>query len=163
MIIYGTYLQLSWNKSLGGNNILVQVSTAWLWTGIRDLDWNCFPRLARVDEQFILLTSVIIYEGLVRRKSHKFSDFSKDELLVKLDKQSLIEIWQQTSGSEEDKARAIVDYLDFYLNANQLSLVEGQSNYLAVINAMLATPVLGDKVDVALYGIVNAPESIVQQ
>ena len=125
------------------------------------------PELELMTEGIMVNTinalGVLIYEGLGRRKSHKFSDYSKDDLLVKLDKQSLIDIWQQTPGSDEDKARAIVDYLDFYLNAYQLSQAEGQHNYQAVIDAMLATPVLEDKVDMALYGVVNAPESIVQQ
>ena len=104
-----------------------------------------------------------IIDGLVRRTSYKQSDYSKADLMVTLNKQILTDIWQQTPGSDEDKARAVLDYLDFYLNANQLTQSDNPQNYQAIIDAMLLAQVLNDKIDIAIYGIVNAPESIVQQ
>ena len=104
-----------------------------------------------------------IIDGLVRRTSYKQSDYSKADLMVTLNKQILTDIWQQTPGSDEDKAKAVLDYLDFYLNANQLTQSDNPQNYQAIIDAMLLAQVLNDKIDIAIYGIVNAPESIVQQ
>ena len=62
----------------------------------------------------------------------------------------------------ENKAKAVIDYLDFYLNAGTLKLAADNTSYHALIDAMLASSAIHEKIDMAIYGVVNAPESIVQ-
>jgi hypothetical protein len=62
----------------------------------------------------------LVYSGLVRGNSHKYSVKSKAQLTVKLNDNTLKELWNNTTGSNQEKASALFDYLDFYLLAGQL-------------------------------------------
>lgn len=123
------------------------------------------PELQLMTESNLVSTmnafGLFISQGLAR-PSYRFSEYEKEDLLVKLDKQVLTNIWQQALGADENKAKTVIDYLDFYLNAGKLKLVADNSSYHALIDAMLASPAIHEKIDIAIYGVVNAPESIVQ-
>jgi hypothetical protein len=125
------------------------------------------PELQLMTESLMVSTinalGSFIVNGLVRKSSYKLSDYKKQDLEVKLNKQILISIWQQTQGNDETKAKALLDYLDLYLNASQLSMANNTSSYQAIIDAIIATPVLIDKINLVVYAVVNAPVSIIQR
>ena len=106
--------------------------------------------------------SDFILNGLVR-SSHRFSDYKRSDLIVRLDLQAVTNIWQQTQGSDEDKAMAVLNYLDFYLNAGQLKNNQNGMSYQALINAMGSVSATNDKINIAIYGLTNAPETLVQR
>jgi hypothetical protein len=106
--------------------------------------------------------SDFILNGLVR-SSHRFSDYQRSDLIVRLDLQAVTNIWQQTQGSDEDKAMAVLNYLDFYLNAGQLKNNQNGMSYQALINAMGSVSATNDKINIAIYGLTNAPETLVQR
>lgn len=124
------------------------------------------PELQLMTESTMVSTINALGEFIlngVARPSHRFSDYEKDDLLVKLNSQILIDIWQQSQGDDEDKALAVIDYLDYYLNGGQLTLAENNTSYQAITNAMSTVAATDDKINIAIYGVVNAPESIVQR
>ena len=97
------------------------------------------------------------------KKSLQSTDTLREQFLVKLDTQVLTDLWQQTDGEDEEKAMALLNYLDFYLNAGQMDTAFDKQSYQAIIDAMLVVPVLMDKINIAIYGMINAPESLVQR
>ena len=103
-----------------------------------------------------------ILDGLAK-KSLQSTDTLREQFLVKLDTQVLTDLWQQTDGEDEEKAMALLNYLDFYLNAGQMDTAFDKQSYQAIIDAMLVVPVLMDKINIAIYGMINAPESLVQR
>mgnify|MGYP001422227477 CR=1 FL=1 len=124
------------------------------------------PELQLMTESTMVSTINALGEFIlngVARPSHRFSDYEKDDLLVKLNSQILIDIWQQSQGDDEDKALAVIDYLDYYLNGGQLTLAENNASYQAITNAMSTVAATDDKINIAIYGVVNAPESIGQR
>lgn len=56
----------------------------------------------------------------------KPNPFSRQQLLAKFDDRILAEVWTGTEGGSQEKAEAIVDFLDFYMNAAKLKQDEDQ-------------------------------------
>ena len=87
----------------------------------------------------------------------------REEQNVQINRDRLNAIYDNAQGNERDKAAALVDYLDFYFNASQIALtadVSGTRNF--IIDAVVDSDA-DDRLDFALYGIANAPESLVQK
>ncbi len=125
------------------------------------------PELQLMTESQLVTTMnvshTLINHALVRNSAFNKSEYSKDDVKVKLNIDSLEALWQSTQGSEEDKARAVVSYLDFYLNAGQLLKANSQHSYQAILDATIPTSALDERLKMAIYGVMNAPESLVQQ
>ncbi len=82
---------------------------------------------------------------------------------VSINRARLTAVFDNAPGDERAKAGTLVDYLDFYYNASQIALsndISGTRDFIidAVVNSDD-----GDRLDLALYGVVNAPESLVQK
>ncbi len=125
------------------------------------------PELQLMTESQLVTTmniiNTLITNGLARNTSYNKSDYSKDDIKVKLNLAALETLWQSIDGNDEDKSKAIVEYLDFYLNAGQIVKTETQGSYQAILDATIATSDLNSRLNMALYGVMNAPESLVQQ
>jgi len=90
-------------------------------------------------------------------------NLNRDQQNVDINRARLNEIYDSAVGDERAKAAALVDYLDFYYNASQIALtsdVSGTRDF--IIDAVVASD--GEaRLDLALYGVANAPESLVQK
>lgn len=82
--------------------------------------------------------------------------FSLDQLKIRIDFSRLEDLWDTTEGSEEAKAAAVVDYLDFYLNAGQLAAAPANLTRAAMISN-IAGATGQDRFDLAIYAAGNAP------
>jgi len=124
------------------------------------------PELQLMTESSMVNTintlGALILNGLVR-PSYRLSEYKKEDLIVRLDSQILIDTWQQTQGDDEAKAKTVINYLDFYLNAGQLRFNESGISYQALIQAISSATLTVNKVNMAIYGLINAPESILQR
>ena len=88
---------------------------------------------------------------------------SRDQQTIKINRERLTAIFDNAAGDDRAKASVLVDYLDFYYNASQLALtndVSGTRDFIidAVVNSSGE-----DRIELALYGVANAPESLVQK
>jgi len=124
------------------------------------------PELQLMTESQLVTTMNISYtllnNGYARSSSYNKSNFTKNQVLVSLSLDSLKTQWQSLTGDDETKSIAIIDYLDFYLNAGQLSESENKNTVTAVKTAMASTDNLEDKLTIALYGLFNSPEFLIQ-
>ena len=86
-----------------------------------------------------------------------------EQQTVNINRERLTAVYDEAPGDERAKAAALVDYLDFYYNASQIALTNDFSGTRdLIIDAVVASD--GDeRLNIALYGIVNAPESLVQK
>lgn len=125
------------------------------------------PELQLMTESQLVSTLNASYQlidaGFARWSSFNKSSYSQQQVAVKLSYHYLNVLHSQTSGSDHDKAKAVVDHLDRYLNAGQLSQPDNSESYQAIIDAVVATSTVNEKLKLAVYGVFNAPESLVQQ
>jgi len=125
------------------------------------------PELQLMTESQLFTTMNVFHtllnSGYARNSAYKDNDYAKADLLVKVKPDSLIDIWNNTSGNNNDKASAIIDYLDFYLNAGQLSQSNNTVTYDAVLDAIVGSSSPDTRLNLAVYGLVNSPEFMVQK
>ncbi|WP_019028960.1 DUF1800 family protein [Colwellia piezophila] len=125
------------------------------------------PELQMMTESQLFTTmnvfDTFLAKGFVRNSAYKNSDYAKADLLVKVKYDRLINIWQNTSGTDTDKATSVIDYLDFYLNAGQLSQSSNSVTYDAVLDAIVSSSDESVRLNLAVYGLVNSPEFMVQK
>ncbi len=81
---------------------------------------------------------------------------------VKLNKNILPTIWNQTAGDNLVKAEAVVDYLAFYLSAGQLKHTNN-SNTRQIFIDTLATADEDERFDLAIFGASISPEFLIQR
>lgn len=80
--------------------------------------------------------NTLLTNGFKRRKVEEQNQYNAEQFIVKLRPESFDKLWQNTAGSNEDKATAVVNYLDFYLNASQLKSSENQITRENLINTI---------------------------
>jgi len=88
--------------------------------------------------------------------------FSVEQLNIGLDFSRLESVWNSTQGSANDKATAVVDYLDFYLNAGQLAAADNNVSRAAMISN-IATASAEDRYTLAVYAAGNVAEFQLQK
>ncbi len=125
------------------------------------------PELQLMTESQLFTTMNVFHtflaKGNARRSSYNDSEYEKADLLVKIKMDRLTNIWQNTSGTNTDKAISVIDYLDFYLNSGQLSQSSNTVTYDAVLEAIVSSSNETERFNLAVYGLVNSPEFMVQQ
>ena len=104
----------------------------------------------------------LVYSGLVRGNSNKFSVNTKAQLTVKLKYDDLKAVWDGTTGSNQDKTAALFDYLDFYLLAGQLKANDNHQIKDIMINA-IADLNEADRYKLLIYSVNANPEFIIQK
>ena len=125
------------------------------------------PELQLMTESQIFATmnvyNRLLNENMYSDRSLSFSNFTAEQLTVKLNSTRLQNIIASTSGSNTDKAEAVVDYLDFYLNAGQLKFTNNTGTRNALIQAISAASNDLDRFNNAVYGVNTSPEFLIQQ
>jgi uncharacterized protein (DUF1800 family) len=107
--------------------------------------------------------ATLISEGAVdAARSTKYT-LSKDEQRVNIKRERFQQIWNSIEGDNEDKATGLVDFIDFFYNGSQIKLKNNVSSTRDIIIEAVVNSSEDDRIDTALYGIVNAPESLVQK
>lgn len=125
------------------------------------------PEFQLVTESQIF-TTMNKYNGLVNgnlvpNRPFNYSDFTAEQLQVKLKPDRLLNLWQSTAGANAVKAEAVVDYLDFYLNAGQLKATNNNGTRDALIQAIINSSDDVARFKNAVYGVNTSPEFLIQQ
>ena len=112
-----------------------------------------------INDFFLLIDRGTIDNGA------RADDYSlnRDQQTVRINRDRLNAVYDDAPGTARDKAAALVDYLDFYYNASQIALTADISGTRDFIIDAVVDSDGDDRLDLALYGIANAPESLVQK
>ena len=115
-----------------------------------------------------IFTTMNVYNRLLSGNMYSsralnFSNYTVDQLKVTLNPARLLNLMQATSGTDADKAEAVVDYLDFYLNAGKLKYTNNTGTRNALIQAILAESNTNNLFKNIIYGVSTAPEFLIQQ
>ena len=112
-----------------------------------------------INDFFLLIDRGTIDNG------DRADDYSlnRDQQTVRINRNRLNAVYDAAPGTARDKAAALVDYLDFYYNASQIALTADISGTRDFIIDAVVDSDGDDRLDLALYGIANAPESLVQK
>ncbi len=105
----------------------------------------------------------LLSENMYSSRALNFSNYTVDQLKVILNPARLLNLMQATSGTDADKAEAVVDYLDFYLNAGKLKYTNNTGTRNALIQAILAESNTVDRFKNIIYGVSTTPEFLIQQ
>jgi uncharacterized protein (DUF1800 family) len=125
------------------------------------------PELSLVTETQIYavfnLYDRFLNNGVVNRPD----PFSNDEARVLLNNSRLDAIWEEHQGSSLEKATAVVDFIDFFLNSGKLKQTANQGTRQELISAVesaacVSQPIC-DRYNLAIYGTATAPEFQIQQ
>jgi hypothetical protein len=86
---------------------------------------------------------------------------------VSLSADRLEQIWDMQHGTDLDKATAVVDFVDYYLNAGKLTQTDNQGTRQELISAVQLAPCesegICERYNLAIYGAAVVPEFQVQQ
>ena len=105
----------------------------------------------------------LLNENILSNRSLNFSNFTAEQLTVKLNPARLQTLLQTTAGSAAEKAEAVVDYVDFYLNAGKLKYTDNIGTRNALIQAITSAGSEAEGFDNIIYGINASPEFFIQQ
>ena len=105
----------------------------------------------------------VIDGGSLDRGRASHYEISEDDMRIRINRDRLTAIFDDAPGNDRDKAGALVDYLDFYYNASQIALTNDISGSRDIIIDAVVSSTGDDRLNIALYGVVNAPESVVQK
>jgi uncharacterized protein (DUF1800 family) len=106
--------------------------------------------------------NALLNTGTVRRNVDTNVPQTLAELVVTLKMDRLEAVWNSTAGGDSEKATALVDYLDNYLNAGQLQAMESSDTRDALITAVIASSA-DVRARVAVYGAMSVPEFQIQR
>tara|TARA_B100000768_G_scaffold80580_1_gene76536 strand:+ start:4337 stop:7018 length:2682 start_codon:yes stop_codon:yes gene_type:complete len=115
-------------------------------------------------DSFNGISGLLLNDQFYRRNAFvRFNiHFSLEQLKIRVDFIPLENLWDNTEGTEEAKATAVVDYLDFYLNAGQLAADADNVTRAAMISNV-AEAIGEDRFNLAIYAAGNAPEFQLQK
>jgi hypothetical protein len=93
--------------------------------------------------------------------------FTPQQVVVSLSADRLEQIWETQQGTDLDKATALVDFVDYYLNAGKLKQTDNQGTRQELISAVQLAPCqidgICERYNLVIYGAAVAPEFQVQQ
>lgn len=105
----------------------------------------------------------LVNVGLVENPS----PFTVGQAVSLLDYNILDQVWTTNNSDVNSKATALVDFIDFYLNAGKLRLTDNQNTRSELIEAIIEAGCesIGDceRYHLAVYGALTAPDFQVQQ
>lgn len=128
------------------------------------------PELQLVTETQVYST-MNTYHNIIRRgMRHTSSYFIENPIFpyelhrVLLHDVNIMQIWNETIGEPIDKAKAVSEFLDFYLNAGRLAYLDASTSLESMISVLAqADETNGDIFDLAVYGAAVLPGFMVQK
>jgi len=105
---------------------------------------------------------VFLEGGVVRRKVEENVAQTAAQLTVTVKYDRLENIWDATDGDTTVKATAVVDYLDTYLNAGQLKVMDNSTTREVLIETIAAANA-NERYQLLVYGALISPEFMIQK
>ena len=106
----------------------------------------------------------LLHNGFV---NFRRNPFSSEEARVRIDTTGLEDLWETTPGDTQEKATALVDYVDFYLNSGKLKRTSNSGTRSELIeqveSASCVSEPICDRDKLLIYGAALAPEFQIQQ
>ena len=106
----------------------------------------------------------LLHNGFV---NFRRNPFSSEEARVRIDTTGLGDLWESTPGDAQEKATALVDFLDFYLNSGKLKRTSNSGTRFELIeqveSASCVSEPICDRDKLLIYGAALAPEFQIQQ
>ena len=106
----------------------------------------------------------LLHNGFV---NFRRNPFSSEEARVRIDTTGLEDLWEITPGDTQEKATALVDYVDFYLNSGKLKRTSNSGTRSELIeqveSASCVSEPICDRDKLLIYGAALAPEFQIQQ
>lgn len=125
------------------------------------------PELSLVTESQIYSVFNAYHQLLANGVVTRPEPFSRDEARVLLDSSGLNSVWENHSGNSLEKATAVVDYIDFYLNSGKLKQTDNQGTRQELINAVESAACVNEPIceryNLAIYGAAVTAEFQIQQ
>ena len=126
------------------------------------------PELTLITESQIYLMfnqyDQLLHNGFV---NFRRNPFSSEEARVRINTSNLVELWDSTMGDTQEKAEALVDFVDFYLNSGKLKRTSNAGTRLELIeqveSASCVSEPICDRDKLLIYGAALAPEFQIQQ
>ena len=128
------------------------------------------PELQLVTETQIY-TAFNVYNGFIKdgkRRNNRYTRengvIEQEQLRVQLNGTRVRSTWAGTEGSNMEKAAAVAEFLDFYMNAGRLKYVGGTATLAALTDALAASDYESTEFfELATYGSTLLPEFMVQK
>ena len=106
----------------------------------------------------------LLHNGFV---NFRRNPFSSEEARVRIDTTGLGDLWESTPGDTQEKATALVDFVDFYLNGGKLKRTSNSGTRFELIeqveSASCVSEPICDRDKLLIYGAALAPEFQIQQ
>ena len=106
----------------------------------------------------------LLHNGFV---NFRRNPFSSEEARVRIDTTGLGDLWESTPGDTQEKATALVDFVDFYLNSGKLKRTSNSGTRSELIeqveSASCVSAPICDRDKLLIYGAALAPEFQIQQ
>ena len=106
----------------------------------------------------------LLHNGFV---NFRRNPFSSEEARVRIDTTGLGDLWESTPGDTQEKATALVDFVDFYLNSGKLKRTSNSGTRSELIeqveSASCVSEPICDRDKLLIYGAALAPEFQIQQ
>ena len=106
----------------------------------------------------------LLHNGFV---NFRRNPFSSEEARVRIDTTGLGDLWESTPGDMQEKATALVDFVDFYLNSGKLKRTSNSGTRSELIeqveSASCVSEPICDRDKLLIYGAALAPEFQIQQ
>lgn len=90
------------------------------------------------------------------------SDATEEELRITLTESIFNQWWNSTAGTNNEKANAVIQQLDFYLNGGHITR-NTEDKTLSILSAALATVDEKERFNLAIYAIAIAPSFNIQK
>lgn len=128
------------------------------------------PELQLVTETQIY-TAFNVYNDFIRdgkRRNNRYTRengvIEQEQLRVRLNGGRVRSVWANTEGSSREKATAVAEFLDFYMNAGRLKYVGETATLTALADALAASDYESiEFFELATYGSALLPEFMVQK
>ena len=106
----------------------------------------------------------LLHNGFI---NFRRNPFSSEEARVRIDTTGLGDLWESTPGDTQEKATALVDFVDFYLNSGKLKRTSNSGTRFELIeqveSASCVSEPICDRDKLLIYGAALAPEFQIQQ
>ncbi|WP_068546814.1 DUF1800 family protein [Thalassotalea crassostreae] len=154
-------------RALGANSVFNFYLPSYTPSGALASNSLMSPELQLLTEAQMFATmniyNTLMTDSLYRNGPGKYSEvYDNWHLKVWLQQDDYWDIWEKTSGTDTDKATAVVDHLDFYLNAGQMKANNNQGTRKIFIEN-LANSASSNRFKLAFYGSNTSPEFMIQK
>ncbi len=89
--------------------------------------------------------------------------YTKEDLAVLPDYNIMNTVWDEGGETAEDKAEALLNWMDFYLNAGQLVKADEQETRASIIDSFASETDIQTRNRNAIYALITSPDFMIQR